>query len=147
MYSLRKHSVDPHSTQHYLCDALQKSQSKLFARDYEQMKKRYSRFMEIHGNEMKNFYFDWDVNAVKGLLQTGRFAHYTDKILDEILKTPTLSDPKKGLKLPRKNIFGVVAPPCAGKSTTVDANQNTKHVLILGALQGALISYHVFLYS
>ena len=42
--------------------------------------------MEIHGNEMNNFYFDWDVNAVKGLLQTGRFAHYTDTILDEIIK-------------------------------------------------------------
>ena len=140
MYSLRKHSVDSHSTQHNLYDAIQTSQSKSFVRDYEKMKKRYSRFMEIHGNEMNNFYFDWDVNAVKGLLQTGRFAHYTDTILDEIIKTPILSDPKTNLtlfsspnhaKLPRKNIFGVVAPPCAGKSTTVDANQDMKHVLTL----------------
>ena len=140
MYSLRKHSVDRHSTQHYLYDAIQKSQSKSFVRDYEKMKKRYSRFMEIHGNEMDNFYLDWDVNAVKGLLQTGRFSHYTDKILDEILQTPRVFGPKKSLtffsspnyiKLPRKNIFGVVAPPCAGKSTTVHANQDMRHVLIL----------------
>ena len=49
------------------------------------MKVRYSQFMENYGDKMDNFYPDWEVNAVKGLLQTGRFSYYTDHILDQLL--------------------------------------------------------------
>ena len=92
---------------------------------------------------MKNLHSDVriaHVNAVKGLLQTGRFANYTDEILDELLRGRALSDTKQYLgyssginyeQPPRANIFGLVASPCAGKSTTVGANQDMKHALVI----------------
>ena len=128
------------SNENCISNAKQICDSKSFLKGYEEMKEKYSKFMEVHGNKMQNFYSDWDVNAVKGLIQTGRFAHYTDEILDDLLQERIIyvqmqnhrfSFRMNDVHVLRENVFGVVAPPCAGKSTTVNANQDVKDALVL----------------
>ena len=142
------------SSRSLVSGAKEEANNSSFRLEFEQMKARYAQFMEEHGDEMKNFYSDWDVNAVKGLLQTGRYSKYTDEILDELIGNETLSKTSEGSttylnmhsKLgsismdsvylghhepPRKNVVGVVAPPCAGKSTTVDRNTHFRNLLVL----------------
>ena len=122
-----------------------KTQKTSFKIDFKKMKEEYAAFMEEHLSKMDNFYPDWDVNAVKGLLQTGRFSKYADDILDELLHGFGVKGDfdvaiggvydKFGFNstkpMIRHNMVGVVAPPCAGKSTTVEANMHRTDCLVL----------------
>ena len=72
-------------TSFMLDEAKSKTQRTSFKMDFKKMKEEYAAFMDEHLSKMDNFYPDWDVNAVKGLLQTGRFSKYADDILDELL--------------------------------------------------------------
>ena len=132
-------------TSFMIAEARCKAQSTSFNIDFKMMKVEYAAFMKQHLSNMDNFYSDWDVNAVKGLLQTGRFSKYTDDILDELLhgvgvrgdfdvaNDGVYNDFGFNCTKPtmRHNIVGVVAPPCAGKSTTVEANMHRTDCLVL----------------
>ena len=132
-------------TSFMIAEARSKAQSSSFQIDFKMMKVEYAAFMEQHLSKMDNFYSDWDVNAVKGLLQTGRFSKYSDDILDELINGRGIRgdfDAATGRMnnrfgfnctkpMMRHNIVGVVAPPCAGKSTTVEANMHRTDCLVL----------------
>ena len=125
---------------HFISEAKQKMQAPSFSMDFVHMKLNYAHFMNEQKEKMVNFYSDWDVNAVKGLLQTGRFSKYADDILEDLLsdqkkfhtwENNAISELNTRQQPIRKYIVGVVAPPCAGKSTTVEANADLKDCLVL----------------
>ena len=135
-----EHFFSKYSSRCLISNAKHHTNSSEFESEYKTMKMNYAEFMKTHPNDMSTFYSDWNVNAIKGLLQTGRFSKYGDEILNELLPcikiVPCIKRSDDNFimshKQPiRENMVGVVAPPCAGKSTAAERNSQLQNCLVL----------------